>query len=195
MTEGKKTPPSLTPPTGGRPPKAPKAEAVPKAPKAPKESKPPKTPKEPKAVKESAGAGAPRPRKHEYGIKNDALVVVVAEQADAAKRAGVAQAYEHAKANEDGSPITVEAFYTRGGDRHDLRVMSRRGLIKIRWVTGEEFPQAAKPKELAAPLPSDAAPTGEASTGDTAGTNFDPSTGEPTGTVVAAPDAPVSHIE
>jgi hypothetical protein len=157
MTEAKKAPPSLTPPTGHKA----KATATPTANpaavgKPAKEPKPPKAPKEPKAAKESAGAGAPRPRKHEYGIKPDAQVVTVAEQAEAAKRAGVAKAYEFAKASESG-PITVAEFYTRGGNRHDLRVMSRRGLIKIKWVTGEEFPQAAAPKPLEVPKPSDAA--------------------------------------
>jgi hypothetical protein len=159
-TEVKK-PPSLTPPVGNKAKPAGKADAMKNAPVGDvKPAKPPKAPKEPKAAKEpkeSAGAGAPRPRKHEYGIKPDALVVAVAEQAEAAKRAGVAKAYEFTKANDDGSPITVEAFYARGGNRHDLRVMSRRGLIKIKWTTGEEFPQAAVQKAPEAPQPSDAA--------------------------------------
>lgn len=164
MTEVKK-PPSLTPPVGNKakPAAAMKAPTTPpsKEAKAPKEPKAPKAPKEPK---ESAGAGAPRPRKHEYGIKADALVVTVAEQAEAAKRAGVAKAYEFAKATEstaaDGTkteaPVTVEEFYKRGGNRHDLRVMSRRGLIKIKWLTGEEFPQAAVAKVPEPPKASDA---------------------------------------
>lgn len=158
MTEVKKTPPSLTPPVGNKakPVAAKGAATTPpaKEAKAPKEPKAPKAPKEPK---ESAGAGAPRPRKHEYGIKGDASVVTVAEQAEAAKRAGVAKAYEFAKAKEDGTPVTVDEFYARGGNRHDLRVMSRRGLIKIKWVTGEEFPQAATPKVPEPPKASDAA--------------------------------------
>lgn len=168
MTEVKK-PPSLTPPAGNKakPAAAQKAaETTPPA-KAAKPAKEPKPPKAPKEPKESAGAGAPRPRKHEYGIKPDAFVHIVTEQAEAAKRAGVAKAYEFAKpvvsANEAGTgenstPITVEEFYKRGGNRHDLRVMSRRGLIKIKWVTGEEFPQAAVPKAPEPPKPSDAAP-------------------------------------
>src|SRR5688572_25760229 len=100
-TEAKK-PPSLTPPVGGKPQKAaaPKAATDAKPTKEAKAPKAPKEPKAPKAPKESAGAGAPRPRKHEYGIKPDALVVTVAEQAEAAKRAGVAKAYEFAKAKE-----------------------------------------------------------------------------------------------
>lgn len=149
MTEVKKTPPSLTPPIGGAKKAAATTATATKAAKPVKEPKLPKVPKEPK---ESAGAGAPRPRKHEYGIKPDAVVKVVPEQAEAAKRAGVAVAFEHAK----GDP-TVEAFYAKGGDRHDLRVMSRRGLIKIVWPTGEEFPQAAAVKVLEAPKASDAA--------------------------------------
>lgn len=169
MTEVKKTPPSLTPPVGGfKKAAAPKTEGVTakstKVAKPPKEPKPPKVPKEPK---ESQGAGAPRPRKHEYGIKSDAFVVPVAEQAEAAKRAGVAKAYELTQAHEDGSNshITVGVFYERGGNRHDLRVMSRRGLIKIVWATGEEFPQAAAAKVLEAPKASDAAtPAAESQT-------------------------------
>lgn len=102
--------------------------------------------------KPSAGAGAPRPRKHEYGIKPDATVRVVEAQAEAAKRAGVATAFEYAK----GNP-TVEQFYAKGGNRHDLRVMSRRGLIQIVWATGEVFPQAAVAKAPEAPKASDAA--------------------------------------
>lgn len=154
MTEVKKTPPSLTPPVKGtpKPIKSPivKNEGVTAtATQAPKEAKPPKAPKEPK---ESAGAGAPRPRKHEYGIKADAIVKVVAEKAEEAKRAKVATAYEYAK----GDP-TVEAFYAKGGDRHDLRVMSRRGLIQIVWATGETFPQAAVAKAPEAPKAEDAA--------------------------------------
>lgn len=133
--------PDLTPPT-----KAAKAKTA--APKVEKATADPAAPK-----KESAGAGAPRPRKHEYGIKPDAKVRVVAETAEAAKRAGVAAAYEHAK----GDP-TVEQFYAKGGNRHDLRVMSRRGLIQIVWATGEVFPQAAVPKAPEAPKASDAAP-------------------------------------
>lgn len=169
MTEVKK-PPSLTPPVGGKaktaaPAKTANGTTPPaKEAKAPKEPKAPKAPKEPK---ESAGAGAPRPRKHEYGIKPDAFVVIVAEQAEAAKRAGVAKAYDFAKPKNqevvDGKPvggqnITVEEFYARGGNRHDLRVMSRRGLIQIHWATGEVFPQAATPKAPEPPKPSDAAP-------------------------------------
>jgi hypothetical protein len=132
-----------------------------------KAAKPPKEPKAPKAPGESAGAGAPRPRKHEYGIKDDASVVVKPEGAEAAKRAGVAKAYEHAQPKDQtvvdgkptgGTPVTVKEFYERGGDRHDLRVMSRRGLISIVWPTGETFPQAAAPKPLEQPKPSDAAP-------------------------------------
>lgn len=157
MTEAKKVP-DLTPPVGGVKKTVAKggvAEAKPaKEPKAPKEPKPPKAVKEPK---ESSGAGSPRPRKYEYGIKPDAQVVVVAEQAEAAKRAGVAKAYEIAKTGTaEGKTLTVEQFYAGGGNRHDLRVMSRRGLIKIRWATGEEFPQNVVPKPLEPPKPEDA---------------------------------------
>jgi len=141
MTEAKKVP-DLTPPTKGAT-KA-KTAAAPAAKNGEAKADAPK--------KESAGAGAPRPRKHEYGIKPDAVVQVVPETAEAAKRANVAAAYEHAK----GNP-TVEQFYAKGGNRHDLRVMSRRGLIKIVWATGEVFPQAAVPKAPEAPKASDAA--------------------------------------
>lgn len=147
MTEAKKVP-DLTPPTKGATAKATKAPAAPKAPKEPKAAKP---------AGESAGAGAPRPRKHEYGIKPDAIVKRAEAGADAAKRAGVAAAYEFT----DGNP-TVEAFYAKGGDRHDLRVMSRRGLITIVWPTGEVFPQAAVAKAPEAPKPEDAAKAPEA---------------------------------
>jgi hypothetical protein len=167
-TDTAKKPPSLTPPVGNKAkataPKAADGAAATTPPaKAAKEPKPPKAPKEPK---ESAGAGAPRPRKHEYGIKLDAKVVLVSEQAEAAKRAGVAKAYEHAQPKNQevidgkavgGTPVTVEEFYARGGNRHDLRVMSRRGLIKIVWATGEEFPQAAVAKAPEPPKASDAA--------------------------------------
>lgn len=151
MAEAKKVP-DLTPPVKGA------AKAKTAAPVAPKAAKTPPDPNAPK--KESAGAGAPRPRKHEYGIKPDAKVQIVPETAEAAKRAGVAAAYEHAK----GDP-TVEQFYAKGGNRHDLRVMSRRGLVKIVWATGETFPQAAVPKPPEAPKASDAAtPTTDAPT-------------------------------
>jgi hypothetical protein len=168
MTEAKKVP-DLTPPVGGIK-KTPKATATPTP---VKEAKPPKAPKEPKAAKvpkESSGAGSPRPRKYEYGIKADAQVVVILEQAEAAKRAGVAKAYEYAKAKEDGTNVTVDEFYKAGGNRHDLRVMSRRGLIKIVWTTGETFPQTAVAKVPEAPKPEDAAPPAQPTAPVTEGT-------------------------
>lgn len=104
------------------------------------------------------GSGAPRPRKWEYGIIPEAKIVRQADTASVKKE--VAEAW----ACTDENP-TVEAYTKLGGDRHGLRVLSRRGLIKIVHPDGTEFPQpfvakVSEPGEAGAPAAEgDAAPT------------------------------------
>lgn len=85
------------------------------------------------------GSNAPRARKFDYGIKPEAKVVRLVETANV-KRDIQAQ-FTHT----EGDP-TVAEFYAKGGDRHGLRVMSRRKLIKIQHLDESgnvvaEFPQ------------------------------------------------------
>jgi len=98
---------------------------------------------------EGKATGAPRPRKWDYGIIPEAKIVPQAETASVKKE--VAEAW----ALVDDSP-TVEEYTKRGGDRHGLRVLSRRGLIKIIHADGNEFPKAyvAPVKEEAAEEPA-----------------------------------------
>jgi hypothetical protein len=95
--------------------------------------------------------GAPRPRKWDYGIVNEATIKRAAENPRVAKDIEVAWGHT------EGDP-TVEAYFTAYGDdkrqdaRHGLRVMARRGLIKIVHADGNEFPRdyvapEPKPKE------------------------------------------------
>jgi hypothetical protein len=78
--------------------------------------------------------GAPRPRKWDYGILPEAQIVRQAE--DASVKKDIAEAWGYT----DDNP-TVEEYTKRGGDRHGLRVLSRRGLIKIVHPDGTEFPR------------------------------------------------------
>jgi hypothetical protein len=98
---------------------------------------------------EGKATGAPRPRKWDYGIIPEAQIVPQTETAAVKKE--VAEAW----ALVDDSP-TVEEYTKRGGDRHGLRVLSRRGLIKIIHADGNEFPKAyvAPVKEEAAEEPA-----------------------------------------
>jgi hypothetical protein len=96
-------------------------------------------------VTKKAGSTAPRPRKWDYGFLPDGKIVPQADTANVKK--DVAAAWEHAS----DSP-TVEEFFKRFTNtteaRHGLRVLSRRGLVKIIHPDGAEYPQAfvAKPK-------------------------------------------------
>jgi hypothetical protein len=104
---------------------------------------------EQQAEGEGKATGAPRPRKWDYGIIDDATIVPQAETASVKKE--VAEAW----ALVDDKP-TVHEFMKRGGDRHGLRVLSRRGLIKIVHPDGTEFPRpyVAPVKEEAAEEPA-----------------------------------------
>lgn len=75
-------------------------------------------------TEKKTGSNAPRARKWDYGIKREAQVVRLVETANV-KRDIQAQF-----AHTEGDPLVSE-FYSKGGDRHGLRVMSRRKLIKI----------------------------------------------------------------
>lgn len=77
--------------------------------------------------------GAPRPRKYDYGITADAQVVRLAE-APSVKR-DIAVSWDAT----EGNP-TVEVFMALGGDRHGLRVMMRRKLVKLVHEDGSEYP-------------------------------------------------------
>jgi hypothetical protein len=80
------------------------------------------------------GTGAPRPRKWDYGIIPEAQIVRQAAEASVKKEVAEAWGYT------DDNP-TVAEYTKRGGDRHGLRVLSRRGLIKIVHPDGTEFPR------------------------------------------------------
>jgi len=114
---------TFTPPTTAKEPKAAKTAKEPKA---------PKTPKEPK---ESKGTGAPRPRNLDYGIKPEAIIKLVVEETPRKGRD-----YKNINLVEDG--MTVEAFFAKGGTRHDLRVLSRGKAITIVGANGVVYPIA-----------------------------------------------------
>lgn len=92
--------------------------------------------------------GAPRPRKWDYGITDEAQIVRVAENPRVAKDIEVAWS------NTEDNPTVAVYFELYGEDsrtdaRHGLRVMSRRGLIKLVHADGQEFPRtyvAPEPK-------------------------------------------------
>lgn len=91
--------------------------------------------------------GAPRPRKWDYGITDEATIKRVAESPRVAKDIEVAWA------NTEGDPTVAAYFELYGADkrtdaRHGLRVMARRGLIKLVHADGTEYP-----KDYVAPPP------------------------------------------
>lgn len=102
--------------------------------------------------------GAPRPRKVDYGIADDAQIVRLVDTANVRK--DILLAWQ----NTDDNP-TVAEFFTRYSEaerveaRHGLRVMSRRKLIKIVHPDGSEFPRDIVPG--ADPEPSEAGATPE----------------------------------
>lgn len=82
------------------------------------------------------GSSAPRARKWDYGITPEARVTRLVEAATAKR--DIAAQFAHT----EGNP-TVAEFYTKGGDRHGLRVMMRRKLISlVHEDTGATFPIA-----------------------------------------------------
>lgn len=94
------------------------------------------------------GSNAPRARKWDYGIKPEARVTRLVEAANVKRDIQVQ--FTHT----EGDP-TVAEFMSRGGDRHGLRVMMRRKLIKlVHEDTGAEFPvsyvKPAAPEQPAA---------------------------------------------
>ena len=96
--------------------------------------------KEAKTPKEK---GAPRARKWEYGITDEARIVRLAEVASVKRDIQVQFGYT------EGDP-TVADFKKKGGNRHGLRVMMRRKLIKLVHADGKEFPVAyVKPEKPA----------------------------------------------
>lgn len=98
------------------------------------------------ATEGKKGSSAPRARKWDYGIKPEAKVVRLVETANV-KRDIQAQ-FTHT----EGDP-TVAEFYERGGDRHGLRVMSRRKLIGIHHLDAEGNVVAKFPTEYVKPAP------------------------------------------
>jgi len=87
--------------------------------------------------------GAPRARKWEYGITDEARVVRLVEVASVKRDIQVQ--FGHT----EGDP-TVAEFKKRGGNRHGLRVMMRRKLIKLVHADGTEYPVAyVKPEKPA----------------------------------------------
>lgn len=86
------------------------------------------------AAAPKADKGAPRARKWEYGITDEARIVRLAEVANVKR--DVAAQFAHT----EGDP-NVATFKQRGGNRHGLRVMMRRKLIKLVHADGKEFPQ------------------------------------------------------
>lgn len=102
---------------------------------------------------EAKATGAPRPRKWDYGITDEAQIVRKAEAPSVRKDIEVAWAVT------EGNP-TVAAFMAQFEDksdaRHCLRVMSRRELIKIVGTDGTEFPRPYVAPEPKAEAPATA---------------------------------------
>ena len=95
--------------------------------------------------------GAPRPRKWEYGITDEAQVVRVAEAPTVRKD------IEAAWAATLENPTVAEymaQFANKSDGRHGLRVMSRRGLIKIVHADGSKFPRQYEAKMAEATEPA-----------------------------------------
>lgn len=85
---------------------------------------PAQDPEDSKDATKKGGSAAPRPRKWDYGIHNDAQIVRAAEDPTVKKDTEKEWGYT------EGNP-TCEKFFAKGGTRHGLRVMSRRKLITI----------------------------------------------------------------
>jgi hypothetical protein len=100
------------------------------------------------AVVEKA-AGAPRPRRFEYGIVNENTIVKAVEDPRVAKEI---QAAWDALANVStvGEFFDVYGPDRRTEARHALRVMSRRGLINITSEDGTVYPLEYVAEEPAA---------------------------------------------
>jgi len=86
---------------------------------------------------EGKGSGAARPRKWNYGITPEAKIVRQTQEANVKKD------IEKSWLATEGDP-TVAQFMSKGGDRHGLRVLSRRELIKLVHEDGTEYPQKAE---------------------------------------------------
>lgn len=114
------TPPSEEAPKG----KKAKSQKAPKAPKAPKE---------PKAEGAGTGSSNPRPRKWNYGISNEATLKLIVEDTPRKGRD-----FKNLDKVVDG--MTCEEFFAAGGDRHDLRVLSRGKAISIIGTDGAVYP-------------------------------------------------------
>jgi hypothetical protein len=101
--------------------------------------------------------GAARPRKWNYGFVPEATIVRVAENPTVRKD------IEAAWAATATPGTTVDAFlnsFTDKSDaRHGLRVMSRRGLIKVVHADGSEYPQKVDGSAVEAPAAEAAAET------------------------------------
>lgn len=82
------------------------------------------------------GSNAARPRKYNYGITPEATVRR-ANEGPVTVRKDIEKSWEAT----DGEP-TVAEYMERGGDRHGLRVLMRRGLIKLIGTDGAEYPVA-----------------------------------------------------
>ncbi|RKZ06168.1 hypothetical protein DRQ25_14515 [Candidatus Fermentibacteria bacterium] len=106
--------------------------------------------KDNKAPKVEGEKGAPRPRKHDYGIQGENVVAIVPrteEEGEPKLKAKEAEGYESAKTGP-----TVETFLA-SGERAILRRLSRKGLITITAPDGTVYPKdyVAPPKPAPKP--------------------------------------------
>jgi|2_EtaG_2_1085320.scaffolds.fasta_scaffold12268_2 hypothetical protein len=84
--------------------------------------------------------GAPRPRKWDYGITPEAKILCQKETPNVKRE--VQADWEIAQKSK-----TYADYAKAGGSRHGIRVMSRRGLIKLVHADGKEYPVQLSGKE------------------------------------------------
>lgn len=99
--------------------------------------------------------GAPRPRRWDYGITDEATIERVAENPPVRK--DIAEAWVLT----EGKPSVADfmaGFASKTDARHCLRVMSRRKLIQIKHADGSVYPVAYEPPVETAPAEGGEAP-------------------------------------
>jgi len=94
----------------------------------------PKKPASTKPKGDGEAKGAARPRKWDYGITPEAQITRIAEG-----EVNVKKDIEKSWVATEGNP-TVAQFMSKGGDRHGLRVLSRRHLISLTHADGTVYP-------------------------------------------------------
>ncbi len=99
-----------------------------------KASTPAEKPKSESAAKDKKAKAAPRPRKWDYGISDDAKIVLLKDEANV--KSDIKKDWELL----GKTPITCKAFFEKGGTRHGLRVMSRRKLVNVVHANGTKYP-------------------------------------------------------